>query len=455
MDAQDPTINAGASSFYKVVFDGSGGVWSPLTNTMTVTNDLIVKAGTFNTSNGTANVTVNGNVQCDTTCGTIDMTSAGTNTFTQSVAADKSFGTNINVATNWTFYNLTFTGTSGTRVITTNGTGTGQIIVANDLSLTNSGTALTLDNNTNDRILDVNGSVSIGAGTTLSASSSADFTVAKSWTNNGGFTHNNGTVTLDSTNAATIGGSSTFNNLYTSGLAAAKTITFVHGTTQTVDGTWTAKGSSGKILTLQRDDTSAWTVDPAAADVSYVQVSWSTNTGVTFCATYSTDTGDNNTSWNISTGASCDPTLSFSLSSTSAALGLLSTNNVNQVSVISTVSTNATSGYITTAKYDTTLTSGTDTIPDANGTIAPGSSEFGASTNDTTSVDLAETQNSCATGNGTYNATALSTSPKIFASASGVVSDEATNLCFSASITAVQAAGSYSSHVTIITTATY
>ncbi|MFA5051924.1 MAG: hypothetical protein WC544_02570, partial [Patescibacteria group bacterium] len=193
--ATGKTINPGSSSFYNLTFNGAGGAWSPLTNTITVTNDLIMTAGTFDTSNGTANVTVNGNVQCLTTCGTINMTS--TNTFTQSVAADKAFGTNISGTTAWTFYNLTFTGASGARTIMTNGTATGAINVAHDLSLTNSGTSLALDNNTNDRALDVGNDVSIAANTTLSSSSSATFTVGGNWANSGTFTHNNGTVTFD------------------------------------------------------------------------------------------------------------------------------------------------------------------------------------------------------------------------------------------------------------------
>ena len=108
---------------------------------------------------------------------TINMTTAGTNTFTQSVSAAENFGTNVAVGTNWSFYNLVFNSSSGTPTITTNGTGTGSIIVSNNLSLTNSGTSLTVDNNTNDRIIDVGEDVSIGAGSTLSASSSASFTV--------------------------------------------------------------------------------------------------------------------------------------------------------------------------------------------------------------------------------------------------------------------------------------
>lgn len=210
----DHTINPGSSSFYDLTFNGSSGVWSPLTNTVTVTNDLIMTAGTFDTSSGTADVTVNGDVECLTTCGTINMSS--TNTFTQSVSAAKNFGTNVAVATNWIFYNLLFDSASGTPTITFNGTGTGDINVLNDFSLNNRGTSLTVDNETsNDRVLNVDNDVSIGAGTTFQASSDAAFTVAGSWTNSGAFTANSGTVTFDSDDWAELinGGSSAFNNV--------------------------------------------------------------------------------------------------------------------------------------------------------------------------------------------------------------------------------------------------
>lgn len=456
VDAQDQTINPGASSFYKVIFDGSGGVWSPLTNTMTVTNDLIMTNGTFNTSNGTANVTVNGTVQCGATCGTITMNTAGTNTFTQSVSADKSFGTNVAVATNWTFYNLTFTGTSGVRTITTNSTGTGQIIVANDLSLTNTGTSLALENNTNDRILDVNGSVSIGAGTTLSASSSASFTVAKSWTNSGALTANGGTVTLDSANAATIIGDTTFNNLLTSGIGAAKTITFTENSTQIISDTWTVTGAGGQKVTLASSNPGTqWIVNPTAAALSYVQVSDAHNDGAEICATYSTATGDNNTNLLVSAGASCvtDPTLTVTLSGNSAALGLLDTEHVNQAGISSEVTTNAVDGYISTVKYDHTLTSGTDTIPDTiGGNIPIGSAEFGASSSQAGNAIAQWSPAACSTTTSTTNATALSTSFQTFASNAGPATSESTTLCFAASISGVTPAGSYSSSMTIITT---
>ncbi len=159
----------------------------------------------------------------------------------------------------------------------------------------------------------------------------------------------------------------------------------------------------------------------------------------------------------ISVTATVDPILTVTLSTTtSVSLGTLDTSNVNQVSMTSTVVTNAPNGYVSTVLYDVTLTSGSNTIPDATGgTIAPAGSEFGASTDDTTSVDLSTTSNSCATGTGTYNATALTTSPQVFGSLGAATASAVTTLCFVAGSSATQQAGTYTSTVTLVTTGKY
>lgn len=149
-------------------------------------------------------------------------------------------------------------------------------------------------------------------------SSSCDATVATMAVfclDGGTFTATSNEVVLaggDSTTQAIVG-SATFNNLSasTSSNAAGRTIQFTGSSTTTVSGTWTITGFSGKVITLQSSDTNAWTINPTAAAVTYVSVSRSTNTGTSFCATYSTDDG-NNTSWNINAGASCAASANFS-----------------------------------------------------------------------------------------------------------------------------------------------
>lgn len=156
----------------------------------------------------------------------------------------------------------------------------------------------------------------------------------------------------------------------------------------------------------------------------------------------------------ISVTATVNPTLTVTLSTTtSVALGTLDVANVNQASMTSTVVTNAPNGYVSTVLYDATLTYGSATIADATGgTIAPGGSEFGASTDDSTTVDLAATSNSCATGTGTYNATALTTSAQAFASETSAQTSDVTTLCFVAGISVTQKPGAYTSTVTLVTT---
>jgi len=211
------TINPGTGSpFHNVTFNGSGGGWTTQTNAAVINNDLLMVAGTLNSS---VNVTVGGNVQCSVTCGTI---SIGSGTFTQSVTASKSFGTNVAVGTVWSFNNLTLHASAGTPTITFNATGTGSTNVAGTLTVS-AATSSTVDDATNNRIIDVNGDVSISAGATFQAPPSASFTVNGSWANAGTFTHSSGAVVFDAgSSGKTIdAGSSSFNNLTFDGTGGA------------------------------------------------------------------------------------------------------------------------------------------------------------------------------------------------------------------------------------------
>lgn len=154
--------------------------------------------------------------------------------------------------------------------------------------------------------------------------------------------------------------------------------------------------------------------------------------------------------------ATVDPTLTVALSANSAALGTLSTSNVNQAGITSTVSTNASGGYVSLVKYDATLTSGLNTISDtAGGTIVAGTSEYGVSTSDS-SVDVTTwSPTACSTTATTSNASALTTTFQSFASGAAAISGDATTLCFLASTTALQAPGTYTSTATLVTTAKF
>ena len=215
--ATGKTINPGASAgtFYNVIFNGSGGAWSPLTNTMTITNDLTMTAGTFDTSNGTASVTVNGHVACGASCGTINMTS--TNTFTQNVASNKNFGTSVAGTTAWTFYNLTVTSSSGTPTITTSTTGSGDITI--------------------------NNVINIGASTTFSAGNRTYHLLGTGtpFTNNGTFTCGTSTFSYENTTSASIilpaSGAQGFYNLQTNPASGTPTYTMKTTSTSFLAGT--------------------------------------------------------------------------------------------------------------------------------------------------------------------------------------------------------------------------
>ncbi|OGI65149.1 hypothetical protein A3A95_04190 [Candidatus Nomurabacteria bacterium RIFCSPLOWO2_01_FULL_39_18] len=182
------------------------------------------------------------------------------------------------------------------------------VTVSNDLTLGGSGN-VTFDLNTNDPVLDINGSLTIGSGDTFSASNSAATTIAGSFTNNGTFTHNSGTITFDSTAQADIGGSAstTFNNFSVTGIGAAKTIKFKHHTSNvplySFAGTFTITGTSGNLITITSDDgANPWLADFAVAQpssVTYASIAYgacSTSENVTLDAT-STNGGNNGTCW--------------------------------------------------------------------------------------------------------------------------------------------------------------
>ncbi|MFA6963936.1 MAG: hypothetical protein WC227_04505 [Patescibacteria group bacterium] len=94
------------------------------------------------------------------------------------------------------------------------------------------------------------------------------------------FTAGTSTVNFTSATGSTqaIYSSATFNNLSIA-TTSARIIKFAAGTTQTVLGTWTATGAPDQLLTmaLKAGDTGLWSVNPAAWNVDYVNVSNSNN----------------------------------------------------------------------------------------------------------------------------------------------------------------------------------
>ncbi len=138
--------------------------------------------------------------------------------------------------------------------------------------------------------IDPGGSFTAPSGT---ASLAGDFV------NSGSFVHNGGTVELVGT-GQTVAGSTTFNNL-SKAVLAADTLTFGAGDTQTVQGALKLGGKAGNLLSLVSTIPGApWLIDrDGTAEVSFVSVSDSTNTGTPITAAESVD-GGGNTGWSIS-----------------------------------------------------------------------------------------------------------------------------------------------------------
>ncbi|MCG3176721.1 MAG: hypothetical protein MOGMAGMI_01682 [Candidatus Omnitrophica bacterium] len=151
--------------------------------------------------------------------------------------------------------------------------------------------------------LDVNGIFTLTDGDFTAPGAAMSFTVGDDFLMTGGtFNHNSGTVTLDTTTAATLNisgagaGSITFNNL--TSITAGKTLQFGAGDTFTVDGTLTLTGASGNNIVLS--STSAgqrWFVDPAATDITFVTVSDSSNTSGTTIDPAGSTNGGNTSGW--------------------------------------------------------------------------------------------------------------------------------------------------------------
>ncbi len=148
-------------------------------------------------------------------------------------------GTSATDITALSYYNLTFAPASGSQTYTL-GTATSQTLTVGNLFQTISagGTMLTINADTFDPVVDVNGTFYLDLNSTFIASASVGMTVAGAFSNEfgGTFTHSNGTVTMD--------GASTFN--------ISNTSAFYNLIFNNASGTWTATGdlNIGNVLTI-------------------------------------------------------------------------------------------------------------------------------------------------------------------------------------------------------------
>lgn len=155
----------------------------------------------------------------------------------------------------------------------------------------------------------INGNLTINNTATLSTSpSNYNINLKGNWINQGTFSPGTGTVTFTGIDNGTqsISGNNTFYNLAisTASNAAGKTLQFAGSSTTTVQGTWTVSGASGKLISLNSTDSNPWTISPTLSSINYAQITLSTNTVNSICATASID-GGSNTGYTITSESAC------------------------------------------------------------------------------------------------------------------------------------------------------
>lgn len=185
----------------------------------------------------------------------------------------------------------------------------GSVTVSGDLTLGNgTNTGVVVNANNASTTLSVAGSVSISGNTTFQANASNTLTIGDDFTNNGTFTHNNGTVVFNDnskTSSLNYSADTTFYNL--SITTAGKAMQFDEAQKTTVTHTLTITGTdctTGRIFLDSVVDNNQWdiTVTGATVSISYADVEDANAVTTAITASNSTADNDNNTNWTISGG---------------------------------------------------------------------------------------------------------------------------------------------------------
>lgn len=159
-----------------------------------------------------------------------------------------------------------------------------------DISFEGTGTTTLASDFTCSNISISNGTLSAGSNT---------ITVTKDWSNTGTFDSDSSTVVFSPSGiGSTISGNNTFCNF--SCTEAGKTLTFEAGKTQTVNGTFTAAGSSGSEVSLLSSTTGTqWNLDAATATISYAKIKDANNISGTPIAPSNSINLGNNTGFDL------------------------------------------------------------------------------------------------------------------------------------------------------------
>lgn len=233
---------------------------------------------------------------------------------------------------------------------------------------------------------------------------------------------------------------------------------------------WTVNTSTAGSLRLSKSGNSA--APTGTTTVSFSNVTNPSATNSTFfvrMTTYSdaswttaVDTGTfaSSTAGQITVTASVDETLTFTLSSATAALGALTPSTTGSATSTMSASTNASSGY-TISVSGATLTSGANTIPAmaANASSSQGTGQFGINLVANTVPSVGSNVSGTGTGAAATNYDTANSfrfvSGDTVASAGGATNSNTYTVSYIANIAGNQAAGSYSTVLTYVATATF
>ncbi|MFA6475594.1 MAG: hypothetical protein WCV88_05365, partial [Patescibacteria group bacterium] len=330
--------------------------------------DLVIQQGTFDLSGN--NLTVNGG------SGTLVVQNTGTLRLQggETITANAS---NPQLQSGSTVY---YDGTTGPYTLKNYTTYQG-------LTIDGSGTTFNLP-----AALDVNGNLTISAGTLDTTASNFQTNVAGNWSNSGTFNGQLGLVVFDGT-SQTISGTTTF-NAFTKSVVAAATLTFPASVTQTFTGALILNGVAGQRLSLRSSvtDTKAL-IDPQSnRTVSYLDVKDNDNNNLTAitCGTGCLDS-TNNENWIFPGVTITTPdAISTEAGGTAEFTAVLTTQPTSDVS-FTVVSSDLTAGTIVPASL--TFTNGnwstpqTVTVTGVNDALDDGDIAYSIITGTTSSVD--------------------------------------------------------------------
>jgi hypothetical protein len=156
--------------------------------------------------------------------------------------------------------------------------------------------------------LDVDGSLSIYAGTLDVSSSHHGVAVARNLASHGDFTKRSGTVTLDGSGHQTVSGSIVFHNL-TKTASAASTLFFDYTARQSASGALTLQGAVGNLLSLRSTRSGSGSrvlldADSGTQTIRYLNVKDSNASGGATLVCHANTEGcvdaGNNTNWTLS-----------------------------------------------------------------------------------------------------------------------------------------------------------